>query len=324
MPVRFLRGFSLTVLVVLLLADLLVGLVGLGVRASALSPGFVLATLDRVGFYEVARTAILSSVAPPSGLISEAEAKAMAAAIGEAVSPALLREQVQVVVPKLLEMVKAPPAKPQLFLDLTKFREAFGAAVEKEAKKLGAPSWQVASIKAGLKAEVPDRLDLLGSTGLSRAELVEAAKYHRYFSQGLLIAGALVVLLSLAIFLATGRRAWGPWLGVPFVAGGAAVTAAATVAWRLALPFLADTKKIALPLPNVSPKAVVGLLQGTATSVYQRFLLISLACVVVGTALWVLGAVMAGRTGQQAGRQAISGVLPPPGAPPGSTGGPAR
>ncbi len=306
--VRLLRGLGLTVLVVLLLADLLVGLVGLGVRTTALSPGFVLRTVDRVGFYDVIRTAAVDAFAPSPELLGATGAKAMRTAIENAFTPALIREQAQVLIPKALDLVRNPPDKPQLTLDLTKFRQNLSTSIDQEAKKIGAPSWQVAVVKAEVNSQIPKQIDVLGEGGLTRANLVEASRYYRYYSRGLLAASGLAVVLGLFIFLLAGRRYWGQWLGAPVLTAGLAVAVASFLAGKWVAPILADIQRSGSPMAGVSAKTIAGMVQGAAAAVQSQFLLIGLVGALVGIGLWVLGAMTARRA------RATPPVAPPTGA----------
>ncbi|MHB8757299.1 MAG: hypothetical protein ACYC6V_04725, partial [Bacillota bacterium] len=277
---------------------------------TALSPRFILRTLDRVGFYEVVRAAAVDAFAPSPELLGATGAKAMRTAIENAMPAALLREQAQVVVPKALDLVKNPPGKPQLTLDLAKFRQNLSTSIDQEAKKIGAPSWQVAVVKAKVDAQIPKQIDLLRETGLTRANLVEVTKYYRYLNQALLASSGLAIVLGLLIFLLAGRRYWGSWLGVTALTAGGISAAAAIVAGRSAAPFLTEMQKTASPMAGVSAKTLAGMIEGTAAAVQHQLLLIGLVGALVGIGLWVLGAMTARRAAP------TPPVAPPAGAGP--------
>ena len=286
---RFLRALFLTVVSLLLLVDLAVLQVGVGIDRTVLNPGFVLATMDRTHFYDAARDLMVTGLAPPPGTASPAEAKIVAAAVAEALTPDLLRAQAQVIVPQVYALVEHPTPAPAVTVDLTAFRENLLAAMEKLAREAGATARQLASVRAGVKSAIPAKLDLLQQLQVDPARLAELTTYYRYFHAALAGTGVLMLVLALLAVWAAGRRAWGAWLGVPFILSGLAVGTAATVARSRALALLSDPQALGWTgNPDAGQVVVAGLGQGVANGLWLAFLLIGTTAAVVGAFLWFM------------------------------------
>lgn len=324
-PLRFLRALFLVILAVMLVIDLLAFQVGWAVDRTVLSPGFIVGLLDRVNTFETARDLLVKSLGGMVARQMPEGADVLSAAVGDALSAQVVREQVVSILAGAETLLNDPQTKNPVVIDLTKFREALAKALETRAKAAGAATWQINAVKKELNRSIPERIDLLKELEVSQADLAKPAEYYRWFRQGLTAMAGLVAFLSLVMVLVAGRKAWGPWLGMPFVLGGLTIGAGVVVAKGVVLSILADPARIALPdISGLDAKAIGAMARTAVNAFGQRFLLISAAVAAVGVAVWILGAVTARATAArpESGPPITTGGGPS--APPAEPGSPAQ
>lgn len=277
----------LTIFLLAFLADLVVVEIVLGINTTVLNPDYVVGSLDRAGAYQTFRDLALKSLTEGA---TDEYSKIMADAIAEAATPELLGKQVRAILPKLYSLVKNPQPQPTLVIDLTEFRSTFLASIERRATELGVPKSMIADVKANLSAEVPAQLDLVKAFGADTRALAEAAAYYRGYQTGLSAVLVLAVVLVILIVVLAGRRAWGPWLGVPLILGGLVLGGAMSIVQAVSAKALSDASLLGSSQGGFDPAPIINLLRGMVAGVWQVYLIISLVTVAVGTAVWMVAA----------------------------------
>lgn len=286
---RVLRAFFLVIFTVVLLLDLVVVQVGVGVELTLLSPGFVLATMDRTDFYDAARDVALAELAAAPGSLPKAQAQILQATLAEAITPDFLRAEAQVIVPQLYALVTAPGPSPQLVLDLTALRDRLAAALEKVGKQAGMTARQLSAARAGLLSNLPERLDVLKAGKVDPASLAAAAAAYRDFRLAVAGTAGVAVVLGLVVALVAGRRAWGAWLGWPLLVSGAVVAAGATGGRSVVAGMLANPHVLGGTGDPALHAMLTGLGFGLVHGVWLTLLLAGVAAVVAGVLVLVVG-----------------------------------
>lgn len=297
---RFLRVLFLAILLVLLFANTLVLQLALGANQTVLNPGFILGALDRANFYQTARDAAVAALSPPAGAQVSRDIKILVAAVEEALTPDLIREQAEILIPRIFGILKNPSAEAELVVDLTKFREKLIGVLQ---QRTGAPRAQLAE----LEEKIPGKIDLK-QYNITPAQLAQPARYYRYFEQGLALAVALLVALGTVCCLVAGRRAWGPWLGVPFILSGLAAGTLVVAARRTIVLQLADPRRFPIPpVRGLDPKVIAELAESVANNILQTLFMIGVAFAGLGVILWVLWAMTT-----KAPKKPVPGLEAPP------------
>lgn len=314
---RFLRGFLLTFFLLVLFLDLVAIDVGLGLNVTVFSPAYVADSLDRAGAYQIFRQVVLKSVTEGA---TDQYSKIMGEAVAEAATPELLRSQVQIILPKLYGLIKAPQPQPTLVIDLTEFKATFLASIERRAKELGAPKSVIAEVKAELSAAVPKQLDLIKSLRLAPQDLTAIAGYYHTYQSGLAGAAVLAIVLIILIVVLAGRRAWGPWIGLPSIMAGTAVAGMFTTLQRIAIQVYGDPSLFGPSAGGFDASPMLAVIQNVVTDIWQTYLVISLVTVALGIAVWIMATRLRPRPAPVGAPPAVPA---PPTAPPAPPSAPA-